>query len=178
MNEIDIRAFPRRIVLESRRNLVLSVVLTAGVLTFELALRASFVVHGFVVAIGLFLVGYHLVRMRRARAADSTLEAARAFVIQQRRSHLVRGRLALVLFPLLLAATWGLALAAPHQLNAVGWALLALMSAFLVRGWFAWYRTLREVKLYACTAVRRRRNRGRRAGMIVTNLGGGFEGCR
>lgn len=86
--EDDIRAFPNRIVSGSKRHLILSVVVGGLGFASELISGASFGVLALVAAVTIFLIVYNLVRIRNARAARTSDRAARAFVQQQRRSHL------------------------------------------------------------------------------------------
>ena len=128
----------------SWQHMAASVALCLSILTWYAqthAPRAAFLGVGM---IGLCLVGYNLVRIRRAQAALDAPETLPAFVTGQRTSHRVRGRIFLVTAPVLLAVVW-VSTARTEGVTRDTWALLVACTVFLAVGWVFWLRVVRRL---------------------------------
>lgn len=124
----------------SIRHVVLSTILFALVLVFEISASAGPGVYAGVLGIYAFLVTYNIVRIHRARSALAHGEdAVRAFADGQRRSHRVRGRTFLVTAPIIVIGGWVLALRSTDTKELVA---MAIATVVLVFGWVTWWRTL------------------------------------
>ena len=145
MSEAQLRAFARGTEHASLRHLRFSIPVGIVVLVCEVVLGGGPFAYAFVGALTIVLVFYNIVRIRSARrAAAGSIEAGRAFILEQRRSHLVRGRLFLVGVPVLVAVTWAGALRASMSTFALN--ALLITTGFLAVGWCWWWRALPRVR--------------------------------
>jgi len=124
----------------SHRHVVLSTVLFAAVLAFELALHAGGGVIASVLAMYAFIVVYNVLRVRNARAARASEADGQSFIEAQRRSHRIRRKIFLVTAPILVAFTWCGMLAAPEGAPPLVWYGLSAATIFLTYGWARWWR--------------------------------------
>ena len=148
VSPVDPSSFARGTIRGSRRHLLLSVVWFTAVAGAVLASGASVLTVVVLAAICAGLIAYNLVRIRAATRALGSPQLAHDFVLAQKRSHLVRGRIYLIASPILLAGTGaGLAHEQPTP-PPYAWAVFAFTGAVLVYGWIWWVRTLRRVKLW------------------------------
>lgn len=143
---LDLQRFARSVISASKRHLLISVLGTLALEAANYATGASILTMAILATIGTSLVLYNLLRIRRAaRALESTTDAGE-FVVAQRRSHRVRGKVYLVASPIVLVAT-GLGLVLERPRPPLGaWVAFLLVAAVLAYGWIWWRRALRQVE--------------------------------
>ncbi len=151
-NVIDPKRFALGTAAGSWRHLGLSVVLYAFVLAWEISMGASGGVLIGVAGIGVFLVGYNVVRIRAANHALRSDEAARAFVLRQRRSHLLRGTATLVIVPVALVAVWITGIQAHAAATSLFWVGVVFVTVLLTWGWARWFRALPRIRSWSIDA--------------------------
>lgn len=148
MTEAQVRDCAHGVERGSRRHLATSIAVGAVVFACEAGLGGGPVAYVFVVLVTGMLVACNVGRIRSARrAVTGSLEAARAYVLGQRRSHLIRGQVFLVGAPVILAITWAAALRVP--LPVFGWVVLLGGTGFLAYGWGWWWRALPRVRRWS-----------------------------
>jgi hypothetical protein len=149
MDEAQLRRFAERTIRGSRHNVRFGIIATVAVEAFEILARAGIGVHASVLAILALSLAYNTVRIRAARRAIAlgTLEALRKHLDDQKRSHLLRGRIFLVAAPVLVVGTSVATLLTIRSADRPALYVCAVVVAtlFLGRGWFWWRRALRQV---------------------------------
>lgn len=143
---LDPTAFARGTIAGSKRHLAQSAMLAAVVAALGALIGAPAIHLVGIGVIGAALVAYNLLRIRNAKRALQSAEGGRAFVRDQRQSHLVRGKLYLVASPLLVVAV-AIGLAREQPSVPVGaWLAFVACAAFIAYGWVWWARALRRVR--------------------------------
>jgi Flp pilus assembly protein TadB len=137
-------AFAARVIAGSKRHLALCVLLTCAIAVMGVALGAPWKWLAALGVIGASQVLYNVLRIRGARRALRSAQAGGDFIGAQKRSHLLRGKVLLVVSPLLLLGV-GVGLAREQPSPSV-WIVFAVIGAFLGYGWLWWFRALRRVK--------------------------------
>ncbi len=139
-----LRSLALTTVRRSWAHLATTLILYAAILAWfesQHASRAYFLV---IVVFGVVVALYNVRRMRTARAALANPETLASFAEDQARSHRLRGRIFLVLAPLLLVVTWYGALRS-SDMNATSWTVLMLATSLLVAGGVRWVASLRRL---------------------------------
>jgi hypothetical protein len=103
--------------------------------------RSTFVA---IAATGLFLVVYNVVRIAKARRALLVPSRLDEFAGGQLQSHRVRGRIYLVLAPVVIAVTWFEMLSSTPQPTDL-WLVDIGATLFLLVAWVWWFRTVRHM---------------------------------
>jgi hypothetical protein len=128
----------------SWRHMALSVLINGLILSFLVAHGAGLVPQLFIVGCGVTLVTYNFFRIRGARAALASPSRLERFVDGQRRSQQVRGRVFLVIGPVLVVGAWMGVLLHRDQMRSDTWFMMAVITLFLGWGWRLWWRTLKR----------------------------------
>jgi hypothetical protein len=126
----------------SWQHMAASVTLCAAILGWYAVRGEAPWMFAVVVGIGVFFVGYNVIRIGRARVALREPSELESFAKGQRESHRNRGRLYLVGAPILVAATW---IGAFKALPVDSWIVLVTTTLIAGGGWVWWLRVVRRL---------------------------------